>query len=82
MRHVPVKTKEQQAIIMLHPTEERLIRQKVMLINAMRAQLNEFGVVTAQGRIGFSGLMKVIAGETEADIPELAHWCPICKRPG
>ena len=73
MRHVPVKTEEQQAVLMLHRTRELLIRQKVMLINAMRAQLNEFGVVAAQGRTGFSGLAKIIAGEAQADIPDLAR---------
>ena len=73
MRHVPAKTAEQQSVLMLHRTRELLIRQKVMLINAMRAQLNEFGVVGPQGRLGFSGLQKVITGETEADIPDLAR---------
>ena len=73
MRHVPVKTEEQQAVLMLHRTRELLIRQKVMLINAVRAQLNEFGVVAAQGRNGFSGLVKIIAGDVQADIPDLAR---------
>jgi transposase len=73
MRFVPIKTEEQQAALMLHRTRELLIRQKGMLTNALRAQLNEFGIVAAQGRTGLADLMKVVTGPETSDIPDLAR---------
>jgi transposase len=44
MRFVPVKTTDQQAVLMLHRTRALLIRQRTMLANAFRAHLAEFGM--------------------------------------
>ena len=53
MRFVPMKTEELQSILMFHRTWKLLIRQKEMLINALRVQVHEFGIVrAAQNRIG------------------------------
>src|SRR5580704_12263997 len=49
MRFVPVKSADQQAVLMLHRTRALLIRQQTMLANAFRAHLAEFGIVLAQG---------------------------------
>jgi transposase len=49
MRYVAVKTTEQQAVLMLHKTRDLLVRQRTMLINALRGHLGEYGVVTAKG---------------------------------
>src|SRR5215204_6613707 len=49
MRFVPVKTAEQQAAVLLHRDRERLVRQRTMLANALRAHLAEFGVIAPQG---------------------------------
>ena len=49
MRFVPVKSADQQAVLMLHRTRALLIRQQTMLANAFRAHLAEFGIVVAQG---------------------------------
>src|SRR5512147_211888 len=49
MRFVPVKGEEQQAILVLHRTRELLIRQRTMLINALRGHLAEFGIVMPLG---------------------------------
>jgi hypothetical protein len=45
MRFVPVKSADQQAVLMLHRTRALLIRQLTMLANAFRAHLAEFGIV-------------------------------------
>src|SRR5262245_58129089 len=37
MRFVPVKTAEQQATALLHRGREQLVRQRTMLVNALRA---------------------------------------------
>ena len=57
MRFVPIKTAEQQAVLMLHRTRDLLVRQRTQLINAMRAHLAELGLVAAQGRDGLKKLL-------------------------
>lgn len=42
MRFVPVKSEEQQGVLMLHRVRELLIRQRTMLVNALRGHLAEF----------------------------------------
>jgi transposase len=49
MRFVAVKTEEQQARAMLFRTRDLLVRQRTQLINALRDQLSEHGVVAPQG---------------------------------
>jgi transposase len=43
MRFAPVKSADQQAVLMLHRTRALLIRRQTMLTNAFRAHLAEFG---------------------------------------
>src|ERR1700748_3130631 len=43
MRFVPVKDTEQQSILMLHRVRSLLVRQRTMLVNALRAHMAEFG---------------------------------------
>ena len=49
MRFVPAKTAEQQAAVLLDRGRERLVRQRMMLVNALRAHVAEFGVIAPQG---------------------------------
>ncbi|CAO3416696.1 IS110 family RNA-guided transposase [Azospirillum argentinense] len=70
MAFVPVKSEDQQAVLMLHRTRDLLVRQRTMLINGFRAHLAEFGIVVAQGRKNASALM---AGLDEQALPELAR---------
>jgi len=39
MRFVPIKSPEQQSVLMLHRTRQLFVRQRTMLINAIRAYL-------------------------------------------
>ena len=61
MRFVPVKTKEQQAALMLHRARQLLVRQRTMLSNALRGHLAELGIVSAKGRNGTGELLRIIA---------------------
>jgi transposase len=72
MRFVPVKTAEQQAVLMLHRTRDLLVRQRTLLINAMRGHLAEFGLVAAQGRDGLTTLIAIVR-DKESRIPDLAR---------
>ena len=49
MRFVPIKTIEQQSVLMVHRTRALLIRQRTMLVNALRGHLSEFGIVAPLG---------------------------------
>ncbi len=75
MRFVAVKTKEQQSILVLHRTRELLVRQRTMLVNALRAHLAEFGVVARVGLPQVKELLTVIADEADERIPSPARIC-------
>lgn len=70
MRFVAVKSQDQQAAIAAFRVRDLLVRQRTQLINALRAQLAEFGVVVARGPAHAAKLMaQVDAG----DVPALAR---------
>ena len=73
MRFVPVKTAEQQAAVLLHRGRERLVRQRTMLVNALRAHLAEFGVIAPQGLRNVGRLIAIIRDEEDARLPGLAR---------
>src|SRR5471030_2549435 len=60
MRFVAVKTEEQQARAMLFRTRDLLVRQRTQLINALRGQLSEYGVVAPQGPANVAILAQAI----------------------
>ena len=66
MRFVAVKTREQQGVLMLHKTRDLLVRQRTALLNALRAHLAEYGIVTATGPGGVSTLTKLLREEQDA----------------
>lgn len=70
MRFVAVKTEAQQAVLMLHKTRDLLVRQRTMLINALRGHLSEFGIVSAQGSAGVQVALRSLEQER---LPELAQ---------
>src|SRR5579863_2658618 len=49
MRFVAPKSAEQQAMLMLLGVRDLLVKQRTMLINAMRGHAAEFGVIAAKG---------------------------------
>lgn len=73
MRFVPVKSAEQQSIVMLHRSRDLLIRQRTMLANALRGHLAEFGIVAAQGLRKLPTLIEVLLDEADTRIPALAR---------
>ena len=65
MRFVAVKTVEQQAVLKLHKTRDLLVRQRTMLINALRGHLAEYGIVTSLGAGGVSAALKALHEEQD-----------------
>ncbi|MGH6918364.1 MAG: IS110 family transposase, partial [Geminicoccaceae bacterium] len=73
MRFVPVKSAQQQALLMLHRVRDQLIGQRTATINALRGHLAELGIVAARRGAGVRQLLAII-GEVEDDrIPPLAR---------
>jgi transposase len=70
MRFVAVKSVEQQARLVVHTTRALLVRQRTQAANALRAALNEIGLVAAQGVKGLRQLMQQLETPS-ADIPEV-----------
>jgi transposase len=73
MRFVPVKTAEQQASQLLHRGREQLVRQRTMLVNALRAHLAEFGVVAAQGLRNVGELIAIVRDDGDKRLPAAAR---------
>ncbi len=71
MRFVPVKSAEQQAGLMLLRTRDLLVKQRIMVINAIRGHAAEFGVVAAKGPVKVAELRQQAHAE-EAGVPALA----------
>src|SRR4030088_1195568 len=59
MRFVPIKTKEQQAALMLHRTRQLIVRQRTMLSNALCGHLAELVIVSANGGNGTGHLLMI-----------------------
>ncbi len=75
MRFVPIKTCEQQSVLMLHRTRQLFVRQRTTLINAIRAHLAEFGIVAGIGRNGVEVLLALISKGEDERIPPAAREC-------
>ncbi|VWX53958.1 IS110 family transposase [Novosphingobium sp. 9U] len=72
MRFVPVKGAERQAVLVLHRSRELLVRQRTMLINAIRGHCAEFGLVAVQGVSGSRDLIERIQQADSAMLPDMA----------
>jgi transposase len=73
MRFAAVKSVEQQSVLLLHRARELLVRQRTMLINALRGHCGEFGIVAAQGASKVTDLVVMIEDPGDASIPALAR---------
>ena len=75
MRFVPIKTPEQQSVLMLHRTRQLFVGQRTTLINAIRTHLAEFGIVAGVGRNGVEVLLELIAKGEDERVPAAAREC-------
>jgi transposase len=70
MRFVPIKSADQQAVLMLHKTREMFVKQRTMSVNALRSHLAEFGIVVARG-IGRVDELLALA-QSDPALPQVA----------
>jgi transposase len=73
MRFVPVKTREQQSVLLMHRGRELLVRQRTMLANALRGHLAEFGLIAAQGLHNVAGLIAIVRDDKDRRVPDIAR---------
>ena len=71
MRFVPVKSAERQSVLVLHRSRDLLVRQRIMLINAVRGHCAEFGLIAPQGALRLTDLATQIRSADEARLPAI-----------
>lgn len=73
MRFVPVKSADRQSVLVLHRSRELLVRQRTMLINAIRGHCAEFGLIVAQGARRVIDLVEQVRRAAARELPDLAR---------
>src|SRR5260370_39856828 len=71
MRFVPIKTAEQQAALTMLGVRDLLVKQRTMLINAIRGHAAEFGITVPKGPKQVCELLQRLANDT--GVPALAR---------
>lgn len=61
MRFVAIKSIEQQAARGVERSRDLLVKQHTQLMNSMRSQLAELGIIAPQGRRGFDELVQLVS---------------------
>ncbi len=70
MRFVAIKSVEQQAARGIERAHGLLVKQRTQMMNCLRSQLAELGIIAAPGGRGFAELSALVAAE-DAAIPGL-----------
>ncbi len=73
MRFVPVKSLEGQAVATLHRARDLLIKNRTMLVNALRAHLSEFGFIAAKGIGKLPDLIKIVSEAPREELPDIVR---------
>jgi len=71
MRFVPVKSEEQQGMLMIHRSRDLLVRQRTAAVNALRGHLAEYGITAAKGTARARELMSLV--DTDERVPAIAR---------
>lgn len=72
MRFVAIRSAENQAALLQHRSRDILVKQRTMLVNAVRGHLAEFGVVAPKGLAHVAKLKALLQDCDGGDIPPLA----------
>ena len=73
IKAVPVKTVDQQALLVLHRARELLVSQRTQTINAIRSHLSEFGIIAATGQPGVLAVIDVVRNADDSRVPNVAR---------
>lgn len=72
MHFVPMKTEAQQSVLVLHRSRDLLMRQRTMILNAIRAHVAEFGIIAAQGPRKVADLVRRLRDPDGLGLPVIA----------
>ena len=78
MRFVPIKTKQQQAVLALHRVRSLLVRQRTATINALRGLLGEYGLIAGKGVRQLAILSERLATSDKTVVPDEAREALRC----
>ncbi|MGO4569962.1 IS110 family transposase [Rhizobium sp. 2YAF20] len=73
VRNVPIKSAEQQAIIVLVKARSLFIRQRTNATNALRSHMAEFGIISAVGTKNVMAAAAVALGDGSGHVPTAAR---------
>ena len=73
IKEVPVKTIEQQSLLVLHRTRELLVGQRTQTMNAIRSHIAEFGLIAATGNAGALALIAMVRNADDARLPAIVR---------
>lgn len=73
MRFVPVKTLEQQDVQLIHRQREQLVKQRTALVNQVRGQLAEYGVVIPKGVGNMRASLPRVLGDASSNLTMMAR---------
>ena len=73
MRFAATKSAEQQSVLMLHRARELLVRQRAMVIKALRGHCAELGLIVAQGASKVAELVAIIEDPDDTRLTPLAR---------
>lgn len=71
MNFVPVKSAPRQADLMVLKIRELLVKQRTQLVNALRGQATECGIIAAKGTANVAALLEKIAADPA--VPQVAR---------
>jgi transposase len=73
MRFVPVKSLDQQAVALQHRARDLLVKNRTMLVNALRSHLAEFGFIAGTGMGKVPDLIKIVQEAPPERLPAAAR---------
>lgn len=73
MRFATIKSAEQQSVLMLHRVREMLVKQRTMLINAIRGHCSELGFIASLGASRVNDLIAIVEDPDDARLPSIAR---------
>jgi len=73
MHFVPVKSRDEQAALMLLKVRDLLMKQRTMLTNAIRGHAAEFGVIATKGPQNLAVLLERIGEDANVPAPRIAQ---------
>jgi transposase len=73
MRFTPIKSADQQGVLMLHRSRKLLVKLRTMFINAIRGHCSELRMIASQGASRVNDLIAIIDNPEDARLPAMAR---------